>query len=89
MCFASKPLYTAYDTRAKTQYIFFFLWAQFSNPSNELCVIVIVIVIFGLGWAERHPRPEARIMLLGWAGLLIAIVIVGLGWAARHPRSEA
>ena len=43
-----------------------------------------------MGWARlSHPRPEAIITLLGYAGLVIVIVIVGLGWAERHPLPEA
>ena len=72
-----------YDTKAKTPK-YFFLWAQFSNPSRKLCVIVIV------GWAGlSHPRPEAGLTALGWAGLghhrpeagLTALGWAGLGWA--------
>ena len=57
-----------------------------------LCIVtvIVVIVIFivpGLGWAERHLRPEAGIITtgLGWAERPWA----GLGWAERHLRPEA
>ena len=41
-----------------------------------------------LGWAEPYPRPEARHMYLGWAGLIVIVIVgwAGLSWAELHPR---
>ena len=48
----------------------FFLLAHFSNSSRKLCVIAIVIAIVIVSWAGLGwRRPEARLTLLGWAGL--------------------
>ena len=48
----------------------------------------------GLGWAERHPWPEAGATALGWAGLSLSLLLslsrAGLGWAGLgHQRPEA
>ena len=63
---------------------YFFSWAQFSNPSRKLCVIVTVIVI--VGWAEPPTAGgENHATGLGWAGsslsLLLSLSWAGLGWA--------
>jgi len=45
----------------------------------------------GLSWDELHPRPEAPLTELGWAGLIVIVVVgwAGLSWAELHPRPEA